>query len=145
MSDQMYQFRKDDGEVVEVDFLTMLQQQHGYLQLADGSWARRVHDDQPEQAPPAELAHHPIISDSLGFPEQQLGLMRKHLEQTGLRGIEFIRDPTCQNFIQVKCGTEREKLAYAKSRQFHDHNSSNGSAAMFSPEHLEQARELVSR
>lgn len=147
MSERLYQFRKENGEIVEVDFITMMvRQNHGMIQLDDGSWARRMQEELPRAAPAsAELAYHPIISDSLGFPDQQLPLMQRHLEQSGLRGIEFVRDQHFGKFIQVKCQSEQAKLAYAASRQFVDQNSTNGSAAMLSPDQLQRAQELVSR
>jgi hypothetical protein len=146
MSERMYTFRKDSGEIVEVDFDTMMtQQQQGMIQLADGSWAKRVQEEMPESQPAAELASHPILSDTLGFPDHQFGQMRQHLEQSGVRGIEFVRDKHYGKFIQVKCDSEQAKLAYAKSRQFADRNSTNGSGAMLSPELLEKTKELVSR
>lgn len=138
-----YKFKTDDGTIHTVSFEQMMEAKDGFLTLPNGETARRVHD--VYQKPSKPVAQRPeIVSDALGFPQQQLGDMQKHLEESGCKGIEFTRDKSVPEFIQVKAGSHREFQRYMKSRGFNDMNSRNGSGGL-SKKDFEDARELAAR
>lgn len=143
MSD--YRFKTDDGEIHLVSFDEMMNAKDGIIELPDGTLARRVHDNEPPKQSKRIEERPEIVSDALGFPQQQLADMQQHLRTSGCRGIEFQRDPTVPEFIQVKAGSHREFQRYMKSRGFFDKNSRNGSGAMLTKKDFEDARELALR
>lgn len=138
-----YKFKDDHGKIHEVSFEQMMEAKDGFLTLPNGETARRVHDEykKPSKAP----AQRPeIVSDALGFPQQQLGQMQDHLQESGCKGIEFQRDPSVPEFVQVKAGSHREFAKYMKARGFHDKNSRNGSGGLTKKD-FDDARELALR
>jgi hypothetical protein len=142
----MPKFRKDDGEIIEVDFLYAIHHQTGsLLELPDGTTVRRVYEVDPPIGKPPDPASRPVVSDTLGFTEHQLPQMQEHLARSGIRGVEFTRDPMFDKFIQVRCDSERVKWQYANARGMYDQNSRNGSGAMLSEKMLEEAREMAGR
>ena len=139
-----YRFKDDDGAIHEVDFATMMESKDGFITLPDGRLAKRVHDFYPN--PSKRVSERTeIVSDALGFPQQQIGQMQEHLKQSGCKGIEFTRDPDVKEFVQVKAGSQREFHRYMRSRGFNDMNSRNGSGAMLTKRDFEAARELALR
>lgn len=141
---ETYTFSTDSGELVEVDFETMMGQQNGFITLPDGTKAKRVNT--PIGKPKRELPQSvPVVSDNLGFCDYQLPQFEEHLKRTGIKGVEFKRDPGFPGFIQVHADSEARKMEYARSRGLDDMNSKNGSGAALSPELLERTIELVSR
>lgn len=140
-----YPFRTDDGKIHRVDFDTMMNAKDGILTLPNGKLARRVHDTPPPKLSKRLEERPEIVSDALGFPQQQLADMQEHLRTSGCRGIEFQRDPSVPEFIQVKAGSQKEFHRYMRARGFHDQNSRNGSGAMLTQKDFEDARELALR
>jgi len=139
-----YPFIDDEGNVHNLDFEQMIEAKDGFYQLDDGTWLRRVRGDSV-RAPKGIRQRTEIISDSMGFIEKQLPDMQKHLKQSGVRGVEFIRDKTEPKFFQVKCDSPNVLQKYLKSRQMADYNTKNGSGAMLSEQQLADAKELVLR
>lgn len=139
-----YLFRRlDNDELVEVDFATMMTQQHGFITLPDGVEARRVYPEaEPERAGAASTVEKPIVSDALGFPIQCLEEYETDRKAHGLKA-EYVQDPSCEWFVQVKFDNERDKQRYMKHHGYHDYNSKNGSRAMLTQHDLDNARRLI--
>lgn len=147
MADKKYPFRKPNGKIIKVDWATMMEAVCDELTLKDGTVAVRARDlenNNVEKDERVELRPH-VVSDALGFPTKDTKKWAKHLKDAGIKGVEFRPDPTCPEFTQVVCDSQAAKLRYAKSRGFHDKNSSNGGAAAITAREIEQAREMVSR
>lgn len=141
MSDT-YQFQTNTGKIIEVDWATMMQQDAaGYLILEDGTVVKRVR--MPLVRPAVPLPHDielrkPIISDALGFTAAQLPEFEADRKANGFSGIEFVKDPTCEQFYQVKINSLAEWSRYYKHRGMRDKNSRNGGNAAPSQEELDQ-------
>ena len=137
-----YDFVDDDGNIHKLSFEQMMEATDGFAQLEDGTWVRRVRDATVKTS--AVLNHRAeILSDSMGFIEQQLPAMREHLKQSGVKGVEFVRDKLEPKFFQVKCDGPRSFNQYLKSRAMADYNTKNGSGAMLTEVDFEKAKELV--
>lgn len=139
-----YEFKDDDGNIHLLSFSQMMEAKDGFYQKEDGTWLRRVRDATVQTT---KVMNHraEIVSDSMGFIEQNLPAMQKHLEQTGIKGVEFVRDKAEPKFFQVKCDGPQSFNKYLKARQMNDLNSSNGSGAMLSELDFANAKELVLR
>ena len=139
------------GEVLLVDFETMMNAKDGFLVLPDGRTAKRVSRPSSMQKTAASSDNHSIspkvgpkiVSDALGFTDNQLTEMEHDRVSHGFSGVEFRPDPTEPRFYQVHCSSERAKAEYMKHRGFGDFNSSNGSGAMIDPGQLESAKRMV--
>lgn len=143
MSD--YQFRREDtGEVVSVSFERMMEASDGFLEIEPGVFAKRINRPS-SRATAGERGRTEIISDALGFPQQQLESMEEHRQLHNHTDVEFVRDPDVPEFIRVKCGSEKAKRRYMESRGFTDRNSRNGSGQVLSAKMLEDAKEIVTR
>ena len=144
-----YLYRRDDnGEVVEVGFEQMIEQDFsGYITLEDGVDAKRVHVQQSRSEPKSEKIKETAkdVSDSLGFTELQLNDFENHRKQAGCRGVEFKRDPTEPTFFQVHFDSPQAKAKYIKSRGMSDNNSRNGGQTPMPPEQFEKAKEMFLR
>ena len=142
---EKYPFRRDDtGEVVEVDFLMMMEAKDGLLEIEPGVWARRI--NRPTmKASVGEKGQAVIISDALGFGQQQFDEMEAHRKREGHVGVEFVRDPETPQFFQVHCSSEKAKQEYMKSRNFHDRNSRNGGGFILSEKDFADAKDLLTR
>lgn len=142
---ETYEFRREDnGEVVSVDFMTMMEASNGMLEVEPGIFAKRI--NRPSSRKTAgERGRTEIVSDALGFTEKQFDEMEAHRQRHGFTDIEFRRDPDVPQFFQVCCGSEKAKRRYMKSREFSDRNSRNGGGQPLSPKDLEDAKQLVSR
>lgn len=143
---QKYPFRGEGGEVVWVDFETMMQSSGSFLEM-DGKTYKRAYDLEEKPVPRSDklIERASGLSDSMGFTKKILKDRVEHLKQSGVRGIEFKEDPHVPGFYQVQYDSERSKLAYARSLGMADRNSRNGSGAMLSPEQLDKAKELLLR
>ncbi|MEO1615054.1 MAG: hypothetical protein AAFV88_04340 [Planctomycetota bacterium] len=140
-----YQFRREDtGEVIDVDFATMMEAKDGFLEIEPGVFAKRINRHSVKRSV-GERGRTEIVSDALGFPRQQMAEMEDHRQLHNHTDIEFVPDPEVPEFIQVKCGSEKAKHRYMESRGFTDQNSRNGSGQVLSPNMLEHAREIVNR
>ena len=139
-----YPFIDDDGNVHNLAFEQMIEAKDGFYQLEDGTWLRRVRGDNVRVSKKV-AERKEIISDAMGFTERQLPDMQKHLKESGVRGVEFIRDKTEPRFFQVKCDSPRVLNKYLKARRMADYNSKNGSGAMLTERDFENAKELVLR
>lgn len=141
-----YQYKTDDGEIHEVDFGTAVDA-GAFLELSDGRIARRINRPSMKKRTKSVPGSAPIISDALGFTDNQLGEMRANAEAFPAehRGIEFVQDPTEPRFYQVHCSSEKAKQRYMKHRKFTDRNSRNGAGNILSPEAFEKARAMVQR
>jgi hypothetical protein len=95
---------------------------------------RRVSGDATGQ-PPA------LVSDSLGFIEGDLANRRAQVAAHGFTGVEFKPDPVVNGFYQVHFSGPAERIRYEKMRNYANTSSLNGSSAMLSPCHFEQARQ----
>lgn len=141
-----YPFRRDSGEVVWVDFETMMESSGSFLEL-DGESLRRAYDLENHTKMDVEtiIPRASMLSDSMGFTKLGLQDRVDHLKQSGIRGVEFKEDRDVPGFFQVQCDSEKSKMAYARSLGMADRNSLNGSGAMLSPEQIQGAKELVLR
>ena len=141
--------REDNGEIVEVDWETMMTQRNGYITLDDGVDAKRcVHlEDErygkPERQSRKVLLDRPIVSDNLGFGQHQYAEMEEDRRRNGFTDVEFVRDPHTPEFYQVHCGSRKSRDAYARHRSFSNSTSIGG--VRFTKEELEGAMALVSR
>lgn len=127
--------REDTGEIVEVDFVTMMDQKDGYITLDDGMTARRRTDLEDERdgmlqrekfvGAPQRRA---MLSENMGFGQHQLGEMKRSLEASGIRGIEFVRDAAVPQFYNVKCSDPKAFDRYAEHRGYVVRNRTVGNA-----------------
>jgi hypothetical protein len=126
----------------------MIEQQAGYITLPDGVAARRcVHLERHETHRPDRIAAAtlPIVSDSLGFPEQCLDGFEADRQASGHSDISFVRDPQVPEFFQVHAGSQRAMDAYTKHRKLVNRTGSLGGGVRLSQDELDRAAELVSR
>jgi hypothetical protein len=143
--------REDNGQSVEVDFETMMQQDTaGFIRLPAGCGrmvaARRASTGSFRRAAvqEKETGTKPIPpSDALGFTVHQLAEFEADRVAHGFHGVEFVQDPMEPTFRQVKCSSRREWERYVEHRGFYDKNRT--SAVAISADDLERAREMVSR
>lgn len=83
----------------------------------------------------------PIISDALGFSEQQFQDFETDRVKNGHTGIEFVRDKDVPQFFQVKCSSREAWSAYVKHRGMFDKNSRNGGAFTISDKDFERLKQ----
>jgi hypothetical protein len=148
-----YTFRREDtGEVIEVDFETMMQQDMaGFIHLElDGQQvtARRVRviDDKGREVrtPPLAIAC-PVVSDALGCIDSQVDELREQAKLHGFTGVEWKSDPHEPGFYQAHFSSVAERDRYASKMLMRDQGKRNGSAAMLSRHDLERAKEIAKR
>jgi hypothetical protein len=142
-----YPFRGESGEVVWVDFETMMGACGPFLEL-DGETYKRAYDLEIElnrKEKEKLIPRASGLSDSMGFTKKALAERVEHLKQTGIKGIEFKEDPQVPGFYQVQYDSEKARNKYAKKLGLRDQNSRNGSGAMLSEEQMNKARDLVLR
>lgn len=148
MEERTYLFRREDnGQIVEVDFTKMMEQDAaGYIEL-DGVTARRCvyleleRDGHKDIFPFEHEFDHdtrPIVSDALGFPECQFDEMEKDRLMEGHVGVEFRRDPAVPQFFQVHCSSRKAWQEYLDHRGMVDQNKTVG--VLLSEEDLERAK-----
>jgi hypothetical protein len=133
--------REDNGELIELDFATvMAKQKDGFVELDDGVLARRcIHlEQQAERAAKRAELDKPLLSDSLGFTSHQLAEMEADRVKHGHVGVEFIEDSGVEGYYQVKCSSPAAWRDYVAHRGFVDKNGSNGGGASLSPALLER-------
>ena len=150
-----YLFRREDnGEVVEVDFATMMAQRGGYITLPDGVEARRClhleldRDGRRKRvggrAVERAAIDRPHVSDNLSFNAKSLPKIQESVAQAGLRDkVTFVVDPQCPGRRQMKFARHKDFLRYGRHKGLDDRNGRSG--AVLSAYSLEQAAELVSR
>lgn len=144
---QTYTFRYEDtGEVVEVDFATMMQQDTaGFLQIK-GRVAKRINRPSVKASVKEPSAvDQPMVSDALGFTVHQLEDFETDRMANGFRSVEFKPDPLTPGFLQVHFHNRAERDRYIKHRGMADHNSRNGSRAMLSKSLLAKTSALIVR
>jgi len=142
----MYQFvREDNGEVVEVGFEKMMEQDAaGFIKLDDGVSARRVQDLPKKDKKRRKKAVPEIpVSDALGFTSHQLAEFEYDRKRNGFSGVEFTPDPSCPEFYQVRFSSLKERDRYIRHRGMVDRNKTKGSA--LSERDFSDARELLGR
>jgi len=137
--------REDDGELIEVDFETAINQQDGFITLPDGVLARRVRvmEDgvygQEKCATKILPVKAEIVSDALGVTEHQVQEFREDAARNGMR-VDFTPDPLQPHFFQARFNTWEEKSRYMRHRKIADRNSRNGGGQVLSPEMLARAK-----
>lgn len=137
----MYKFRKDSGEIIEVDYATMMLAKDGFLEI-DGEWCRRVHEGgnirktlkEPSSSTPK------TVSSAMGCPESSVADWREHA-RLGNHDVEFVPDPHEPTFYNAVFESEREREKYVRARGFFDKNPHSGKA--LSPLELEKARQRI--
>ncbi len=145
MTARPYPFRDDDGNIIYVDFDTMMGMDGmGFLKIG-GTMTRRARDLEDKPVTTQGEVNHQVdhVSDSLGFTKSCLKGMIGQLETSGVKGIEFVEDPDVPNFYQVHASSKEAKLKYAKSRQFRDQTATD--LAVLGPYDLKCAQEMVQR
>ena len=141
-----YRFRDTEtGDEKEFDFETMMSADVAGYVTVRGREYRRIRDASSRTTGPVEAGTKPIVSDALGFSERHLQHFESDRKAHGFAGVEFLRDPTEPTFIQVKCDSPQTWSRYVRHRGMADMNSSNGSAAMLSPDQMRRAEELAER
>ena len=150
MSEKTYLFRREDtGEIVEVPWATMIEQQGGWITI-DGVPSRRcIHleierDGKPQrQAEKRSEGANTIFSDALGFPQQSFSEFEEDRQRNGFSGVEFTRDPQVPEFYQVKCATRAEFNRYMKHRGYVQKSGIGG--VRLTQDDLDRAKEMVER
>ena len=146
----MYPFRREDnGEIVSVSFLEMMEMDGGFITLPDGVLARRVYDEEASEPAEKRLVQDAWggkehASDSMGFPKHQLAEMRADLERSGCTGITFREEPDT-GFVQVLSNSPGQKAKYAAHRQMPNQSGKLRDSVMLSERDLQRAEEIVSR
>ena len=145
-----YRFiREDNGEVVEVDWETMMSKNPaGYITLEDGitakedrtGWKRRTVFSEAE----VSSNERQCVSDALGFAAHQLEEFEADRKINGFSGIEFVRDEHTPEFIQVKGKAGPEWERYIRHRGLCDKNR-HDSGVVLAPGELEKAIEIAKR
>lgn len=145
--------REDDGDLVEVPFEIMIQQDSGgYITLTDGIQAKRcVHLEMTRDNSPAKRCTStdgeflkPIVSDALGCTAHGLAELEADRKAHGFSGVEFVQDPREPGFFQAKFQSRSEWTRYMKHRGMYD-RSSKGAVNFLSEEDFAKAAELASR
>lgn len=140
-----YVFRREDnGELIEVDWDTMMGQQGGFITLPDGVQARRcTHLENGEAKTTLQKSdaglHPKIVSDTLGCGQYQVEELREDARRNGF-GVEFAPDPAVPEFYQAHVGSVAEWRRYIKHRGLFDKNGRNGGGATLSREQFERAK-----
>lgn len=68
------------------------------------------------QAVEAAPILQPLVSDAMGFPQQQFDEFEVDRQRHGFSDVEFRRDPEVPEFFQVLCATPAARDRYAKHR-----------------------------
>ena len=149
---KLYKFRREDNQkIVEVPFGVMMgQDAAGFITLPCGTLARRcayLEEEEPAPAPPQRRGQHTgtrkIVSDSLGFPRQQLADFERDRKANGFGGVEFAPDPAVPEFVQVHCDSRATFNRYAKHRGMVNKNTFGG--VLLSTEEMERAETIARR
>lgn len=143
-----YLFRREDsGELIEVSFIEMMAMDAmGCVTLPDGVTARRV-----RCASLKSVKHKPPQAATLnrrstfGFLAKQLPEFQQHLKDSGVKGVEFVKDRDVPGYMQVEYASEKAREDYAKAKGEEDYNGRNGAGAMFPDGHFDKVRELLER
>lgn len=147
-----YLFRRDDsGEIVEVDFRTMMEQDRaGYIVLPDGVHAKRclhleLERDGRRVRPPVDRSplERPMVSDVLGFPEEFLAEFEEDRQKNGFTDVEFVHDQDVPEFMNVKCQSRAAFNRYVKHRGMYNRTGIGG--LRLTEGDLARAAEMVSR
>lgn len=145
-----YPFRREDsGEIVQLTFEQMMDMDvAGYVTLPDGTAARRVRDGSGNFRQRGEAVKlvdgRPWYSDSLGFGDHCLDEMIDDRNRHGFKGVDFVPDPDCEGFVQVRIDSPAERRRYLKHRGMIDANGSKMGVAVTAAE-LAQAEQTVRR
>lgn len=145
-----YQFRReDDGQIVEVGFIEMMEKDAaGCITLADGVVAREIRRSsrRVEHKGKASIVSPPIVSDALGVTCHQIAEFEADRVAHGFSGLEFRQDPMTPGFYQAHFSSWAEKDRYMKHR---DNSlvdrSKKGSSVTMTPDLLRRAEELARR
>lgn len=149
-----YKFRREDnGQIVEVDFETMMDQDRaGYIKLTiDGQdvTARRVHDEEKISASKAIMLNGapPIYSDSLGCIDCQVDDFREDARKNGFTDINFVPDKDFADtgFYHIESSSPEQWKRYEEHRQRPNTSSKNGGGTGHSRATIERSKELVKR
>lgn len=151
MPEKTYLFRREDsGEVIEVPFGVMIEQDRaGYITLPDGVQAKRCvyleleRDGRPEKKREKRDGTRPVVSDALGFTDNQLADFEADRKANGFSDIEFRPDPSEPRFFQVHAGSRESFNRYMKHRGYEQKSSFGG--VRLTQEDLDRAREMVER
>jgi hypothetical protein len=141
---ETYKFRREDtGEVVEVDYATMIQHSHGWITLPDGVTAKRVREDAPRtvRTKIVTMGSRPIVSWNMGFGQHMLDHFEADRVAHGYSDVEFVRDPDVPQYFNVKCESRDAFNRYAKHRNLV--NKSGIGGVRLSAEELARAEEMM--
>lgn len=131
--------REDNGQIVHVDFQTMMSHFAGWITLPDGVRAKRIHE--PTMKPERIQEHTgPLVSENLGFGFYQLDEHEAFRQRHGFTGVEFKPDPRLPQYYNVYFSGPAERERYIKARGMADGNSRNGSGAGVTKEELAEAQ-----
>lgn len=142
-----YKFRREDNqEIIEVPWSVMIEQQGGFITLEDGTLAKRCAQAPGKRPPKREqllAGGRKIVSDALGFGQHQLAEFEEDRKKNGFSGVEFVRDPSVPEFLQVHCSSRAEFNRYVKHRGMVNKGSLGG--VRISVEEMERAEEMIRR
>lgn len=143
---KLYQYRREDnGEIIEVDFITHMNSSGGYITAPDGVACRVVPTGNLRQRASVPKDGRVIQyndSDALGCIEASVGDMRDDVQRHGLTGVEFVPDPDVAGFYKARFSSAEAKARYAKHRNIPDRSGSQMGFTL-PPGHLEQMAKRV--
>lgn len=147
---QTYKFRREDnGELIDVDFQTMMEMDAcGSITLPSGVQARRCrHLEQPpvvhaEKNDKIVELEKPVLSDTLGFIPQQFEEFEQDRVKNGFTAIEFRQEPGVP-FFQVYCSSKAEYQRYMRHRGYSDMGERNGVGQVLTQHDLDSAQERI--
>jgi hypothetical protein len=153
MSEKYYFRREDNGEVVEGTYGDCLNMDvMGYITLDDGVQARRCNRPSMHykgEVPAGASKFEHVSSLTFACIPQAVEDFANDAKRNGFH-IDWKpdyksadADGTINSYNAHIPLNELER--YRKHRGVHDRNSKNGSGAMLSPEHFEQAKQLLER
>jgi len=140
-----YTFRREDtGELITVDFSAMMEMDvTGTIVLDNGVNARRVRDaaaagESADKRLPVNPVH---ISEAMGVASQAVGKFQQDAIDNGFTGVEFVQDPSCEWFYNVRFSSASERERYEKHR--HMANHTNGTGSCLDATQLEDAEKKI--
>ena len=138
-----YPFRRlDNGEIVQVDWETMMSAVAQRIRLPDGSEAVRV-NPKPQQFAQRQRncgANFEVVSDGFGCIEDQKAELEFEAKRHGFSAIEWIPDPSVPGFYQYRATCPDQHRRYKEYREAQDNADHVGGGQIMYPEALEEAK-----
>lgn len=137
-----YPFRRvDNGEIVQVDWETMIAAVAQRIILPDGVEAIRV-NPKPQQYATRQMncgANFEVVSDGFGCIEDQKAELEFEAKRHGFTAIEWIRDPLVPGFFQYRATCPEQHRRYQEYREMQDGAEHVGGGQALYPAALAEA------